>query len=53
MAADAVAEAGYRGLMQGRRVVVPGIGNKLVTTFVRLLPRGVVANAAAARMRHR
>src|SRR5205807_6178786 len=29
--ADEVAEAGYRGLQAGRRLVVPGLGNRLVT----------------------
>ena len=30
--AEQVAEAGYRGLMQGRRTVVPGLVNKLIVT---------------------
>jgi short-subunit dehydrogenase len=29
--AEQVARAGYRGLMAGKRLVVPGLGNKLVT----------------------
>jgi len=36
VSAERVAEAGYRGLMRGRRVVVPGLANKLVAA---LLPR--------------
>jgi short-subunit dehydrogenase len=37
--AERVAREGYHGLMAGRRVVVPGIGNKLVVLLTRLLPR--------------
>jgi short-subunit dehydrogenase len=37
--AQTVAKAGYRGLMRGRRMVVPGLANKLVAVAVRLLPR--------------
>jgi short-subunit dehydrogenase len=37
-----VALAGYRGLMAGRRIVVPGWPNALVTRIPRLLPRGLV-----------
>ncbi len=37
--ADQVAEDGYHALRQGRRVVVPGIMNRLTTMVTRLLPR--------------
>jgi hypothetical protein len=40
--ADAVAEAGYRGLMAGQRTIVPGAINKLVTVLIRIIPRRVV-----------
>jgi short-subunit dehydrogenase len=40
--AEQVARAGYRGLMRGRRVVVPGWSNKLVTTVVRFAPKSVL-----------
>ncbi len=40
--AQQVAAEGYRGLMAGRRLVVPGLPNKAVTTLLRLLPRGLV-----------
>jgi short-subunit dehydrogenase len=43
--AEAVAEAGYRGLRRGRRVVVPGIGNWLITKSMRLIPRGSILAA--------
>jgi short-subunit dehydrogenase len=45
--AQEVAEAGYDGLMRGRRVVVPGFGNKAVTLLTRLLPRRVFLEAVA------
>ena len=45
--AEEVAEAGYEGLMRGRRVVVPGLANKAVTLITRLLPRRFVLEAVA------
>lgn len=40
--AGRVAREGYEGLMSGRRVVIPGQHNRIVTLLPRLLPRGVV-----------
>ena len=40
-----VASAGYRGLMAGRRLVIPGWPNLLVTILPRFLPRGFVVRA--------
>lgn len=40
-----VAEAGYRAVMKGRRVVIPGRGLSAIPLLVRLLPRGVVLAA--------
>jgi hypothetical protein len=38
-----VAAAGYRGLMRGQRVVVPGWANRLVAGLVpRLVPRALL-----------
>ncbi len=48
-----VAEAGYRGLMAGRRVVMPGLANKLVTFIVRFMPRRYLLRAVAARQNAR
>jgi short-subunit dehydrogenase len=40
--AASVALAGYRGLMAGKTIVIPGFTNKLIPWVVRLSPRGVV-----------
>jgi hypothetical protein len=42
MNAAAVAEVGYRGLMRGQRIVVPGLMNNILTSSVRFLPRRIV-----------
>jgi hypothetical protein len=44
MDSRAVAEAGYRGLLAGRRVVIPGFKNSLMARTVGLFPRGLVMN---------
>lgn len=49
--ADQVARAGYHGLMRGRRVVIPGLPNKIVPWLPRLLPRGMLANRVYAKLR--
>jgi len=51
--AETVAEAGYRGLMRGKRTVVPGLGNKLVTLAVRVVPRRRLLRAVGARQSRR
>jgi uncharacterized protein len=51
--AEQVAQAGYRGFMAGRRLVVPGIGNKLVTFLLRVTPRGLAAAGVEAQQRLR
>lgn len=43
--ADKVALAGYRGLMAGRRLVLPGFAVSLLPTWVRLTPRAWVLAA--------
>jgi hypothetical protein len=43
-AAD-VAKAGYRGLMANKRVVLPGLGIKMVPFLLRLFPRGFILAA--------
>lgn len=44
MDAATVAQAGYRGLMQGQTVVVPGLKNQILAASVRFMPRNVVTN---------
>ena len=41
----AVAEAGYRGLMADKRVVLPGLGIKIVPFLLRWFPRGFILDA--------
>lgn len=41
-----VAEAGYRGALEGKRVVIPGLANRLMVEGLRLLPRSVAASLA-------
>jgi short-subunit dehydrogenase len=45
--AGRVAEDGYRGLKEGRRVVVPGTANWLVTSLVRFMPRDLLLKITA------
>jgi len=40
--AEQVARDGYRGLKEGRRVVVPGFANSVATTLTRFAPRGLL-----------
>src|SRR3954453_2708285 len=50
---EQVAQAGYRGFMAGRRLVVPGIGNKLITFLPRAPPPGLAAAGVEAQQRLR
>jgi len=50
---EGVAEAGYRGLMQGRRIVIPGLPNKLVTLLIRIFPRRLLLAMVDARQSRR
>jgi short-subunit dehydrogenase len=43
--AERVAREGYHGLKAGRRVVVPGFANKVVTSLVRFVPRPLLLKA--------
>lgn len=43
MDARTVAEAGYRGMKRGKRVVIPGFKNSVMARGVGFLPRGLVA----------
>jgi short-subunit dehydrogenase len=49
--AEEVAQQGYRGLMRGRSVVVPGMQNKLIPWLPRFLPRSFIASQVYGRLR--
>jgi uncharacterized protein len=51
--AERVAREGYRGLKQGRRVVVPGTANKIVTALVRFVPHKILLEATALHQKGR
>jgi len=51
--ADDVAEAGYRGLMDGHRTIVPGTLNKFITIMIRLIPRRLILKFVDARQSRR
>ena len=51
-AAD-VAEAGYRGFTAGKRLVVPGLLNKLVPLMPRIFPRALILMASGVRQKRR
>ena len=42
MTSETVARAGYTGLMKGKTVVIPGVGNRMMANAVRFLPRNTV-----------
>ncbi|MEA2957181.1 MAG: hypothetical protein QOJ58_2681, partial [Alphaproteobacteria bacterium] len=41
----------YRGLKEGRRMVVPGSANQVVTAFLPMLPHGLLLALADLRKR--
>ena len=45
MDARKVAELGYRGLMRGKRIVIPGVTNQAASTLVKFAPTRWSANA--------
>jgi short-subunit dehydrogenase len=51
--AEAVAEDAYRGLKQGRAVVIPGLPNKLVPALAGILPRPILASIMRSILRGR
>jgi len=48
-----VAKAAYRGLMHGKRVVVPGLANKIVSFLPRIVPRPLLLSVLARRQKRR
>jgi short-subunit dehydrogenase len=51
--AEEVARDGYRGFMDGHRVVVPGFGNRLITVASRLVPHRYLLKGVARRQMRR
>jgi len=48
MTSEAVARAGYEGLMRGERIVIPGLVNKALVQALRLAPRTLVTKILKA-----
>jgi short-subunit dehydrogenase len=46
MGADQVAEICFSGLMQGKRIIIPGLMNKILAFSTRFAPRSVSASIA-------
>ncbi|MDQ2944418.1 MAG: SDR family oxidoreductase [Acidobacteriota bacterium] len=42
MDARTVAEAGYKGIMAGKRIVIPGLMNRVIAQSVGLMPRSLI-----------
>jgi len=53
MDAATVAQIGYRGLMKGQRVVVPGLKNQILSLSVRFIPRNLVTKIARSMQERR
>jgi short-subunit dehydrogenase len=53
LSAEEVARLGYRGFMDGHRVVVTGFGNRLITVASRLVPRRFFLRMVDRRQRRR
>jgi uncharacterized protein len=51
--AEQVAQAGYDGFMAGKRLVIPGVGNKIVSFLPRLVPRSLVLRSLETYQRGR
>ncbi len=48
-----VAASGYAGLMAGRRIVIPGLGNKLLCRIAPLIPRAMLLPVVASLQQRR
>ena len=51
--AEQVAQAGYDGFMAGKRLVIPGAGNKIMSLLPRFLPRGMMLRMLESYQRDR
>ena len=47
MKSSRVAEKGYKALMKGQRVIVPGLTNKIEVFLIRFIPRNLIARLAS------
>jgi short-subunit dehydrogenase len=48
-----VAEAGYQGFMAGKRLVIPGLGNKIMSMVPRFVSRGFMLQTIESHQRNR
>jgi short-subunit dehydrogenase len=53
VSAGAVARAGYRGVMSNKRLVLPGVGVRMIPFLLRFAPRSMVLAAVARVQRKR
>ena len=53
MEANAVAQAGYRGMMAGRRLVIPGWSNRLCAVAARVMPMALTLRLLWYLQQHR
>ena len=51
MSPEAVVEASLAGLRRGELICVPGLGNRMLSTLVGAVPRGVSRRVAGALVR--
>ncbi len=51
--ADQVAQAGYRGLMDGRAIAIPGAVNKVLAAVLRFVPHGLLLSVVGKRQSRR
>jgi uncharacterized protein len=51
--AEQVARDAYRGLKQGRRVVVPGLATSALATVIRFVPRSILLSLIDRQQRGR
>jgi len=50
---ERVARDGYAGFMRGKRLVVPGLGSKMITLLPRFMPRGMLLGLIRQSQRRR
>jgi short-subunit dehydrogenase len=50
--ASIVAQKGFRALMKGKRIAVPGVTNKILVTLVRFIPRCIITRLSGSMVIH-